>query len=213
MRTCFWECPSADVVPLCLAFCMGMSRNKVTSWLRASVTQIGVETGIRDPSLLLNVLWKRTACPFVFQKSALYCLGFYRIRISIFGFMCYGYVGFETHFGVYVSFKKCCSNCICRQQCLSPHCEQVGNRPIETHSRKTLVDSAHDQVWANQDQSCWDHLEPSSPWHQNSFSWQTQNAWLHVDRMGEQQYLRATQADWNKQTIKEICNVSFSNSS
>ena len=26
-------------------------------------------------------------------------------------------------------------------------------------------------------------------------------------------YFRATQADWNKQTIKEICNVSFSNSS
>ena len=31
--------------------------------------------------------------------------------------------------------------------------------------------------------------------------------------MGEQQYLTAAQADWNKQTIKEICNVSFSNSS
>ena len=39
------------------------------------------------------------------------------------------------------------------------------------------------------------------------------NMLLDGDRMGEQQYLRATQADWNKQTIKEICNVSFSNSS
>ena len=35
MRTCLWECPRADVVPLCLAFWMGMSRHKVTSWLRA----------------------------------------------------------------------------------------------------------------------------------------------------------------------------------
>ena len=95
--------------------------------------------------------------------------------------MCHWYVVFETHFGVYVSFKECCSNCIRRQQCLSPDCEQVGNRPIEAHSRKTLVDSAHDQVWANQGQSCWDHLEPSRPWHQNSFSWQTQNALLHVE--------------------------------
>jgi len=39
------------------------------------------------------------------------------------------------------------------------------------------------------------------------------NMLLDGERMGEPQYLRATQADWNKQTIKQICNVSFSNSS
>ena len=39
------------------------------------------------------------------------------------------------------------------------------------------------------------------------------NMLLDGDRMGERQYLRATQAHWNKQSIKEFCNVSFSNSS
>ena len=39
------------------------------------------------------------------------------------------------------------------------------------------------------------------------------NMLLDGDKMEERQYLRATQADWNKQSIKEICNVSFSNSS
>ena len=53
-------------------------------------------------------------------------------------------------------------------------CRHIANKSgtgrLRHIQRKTLVDSAHDQVWANQDQSCWDHLEPSSPWHQNSFS-------------------------------------------
>ena len=39
------------------------------------------------------------------------------------------------------------------------------------------------------------------------------NMLLDGGRMGERQYLRATQAHWNKQSIKEFCNVSFSNSS
>ena len=153
-----WERVSGNVqgrmwVPLCLAFWMGMSRHKVTSWLRAlGDANWGWKQGFAI-HLFCSTYCERTACPFVFQKSALYCLVFYRIRILLFGFMCHWYVVFETHFGVYVSFKECCSNCICRQQCLSPDCEQVGNRPIEAHSRKTLVDSAHDQVWANQDQA------------------------------------------------------------
>ena len=100
---------------------------------------------------------------------------------------------------------------------MSPDCEQIGNRPTQAHSRKTLEDSAHDQVLGQirikAVGTTWDPADLGTKTlsvDRHKMLGYMLNMLLDGDRMGEQQYLRATQADWNKHTIEEIRNVSSS---
>ena len=110
--------------------------------------------------------------------------------------------------------KECCSNCICRQQCTKLGTGRMRHIQGKLLWIQHMTKSGQMKIKA-----------VGTTWNPAGLGTKTPSADRHRmhcymlnmlsdgDRMGERQYLRATQADWNKQSIKKICNVSFSNSS